>query len=152
MMERLLCLAVGLLVLGGCSPRPEHREPVAPTLVTDDDEDTAAAAVIRRDRYEEVCRDGLQKVMAWFFLKPHYSNGRFVGYEVADIYNEELEDGILKRGDVILSVNDRPVERPEQAMTVWRELWGRNTLRIKLMRQGKVKVFDIPIVRGTSSM
>jgi type II secretory pathway component PulC len=152
MMGRLLCLAVGLLVLAGCSPRPERREPVAPTLVTDDDEEAAAAAVIHRDRYEEVCREGLQKVMAWFFLKPHYSNGKFLGYELADIYNEELQDGLLKRGDVILSVNDRSVERPEQAMTVWRELWGRNSLKIKLMRQGKVKVFDIPIVGGTSSL
>jgi len=35
-------------------------------------------------------------------------------------------------------------------MTVWRELWGRNTLKIKLLRHGKVRVFDIPIVGETS--
>jgi len=150
MIRRMLLLVVGMLVLGGCSTRPERREPVAPTLVTDSDEETASTSVIRRDRYEEVCREGLQKVMAWFFLKPYYAQGKFVGYELADIYNEELQDGLLKRGDVILSVNDRSVERPEQAMTVWRELWGRNTLKIKLLRHGKVRVFDIPIVGETS--
>lgn len=128
-----------------CSHEPQ-REPVAPTLVDEDDEAPEKASFILRSNYEAVVSGSMQTVIAWFFLRPHYQQGRFVGYEVAEIYNQELTQGPLRVGDVILEVNDSSVEKPEQAMAVWRGLWGRKDLRLKLLRKGKVVQYQIPIV------
>ncbi len=76
----------------------------------------------------------------------HYRSDKFVGFKVKQILKEEFQEGPLRIGDVILTINGGAIERPEQAMAVWRGLWPRKTLELKLLRKGKPTNYVIPIV------
>jgi hypothetical protein len=139
----LLVLHVSACLLS-CSGTP-HREPITPIIVEDEPEE-AKDYRITRSRYEEVLKDGMQKVMRWYFVKPHYRGSKFIGFEVSQIINEDLTDGPLRIGDVILRINDGAIERPEQALAVWRGLWNKKHLKLKLLRKNRAVIYDIPIV------
>jgi len=136
--------ALSALLLVSCS-QPEVREAVPPTLVEEDPPEMREYRILRAD-YEQVVKDGLQNVMRWYFLQPHYAGEKFVGYKVEMVVKPEFENGPLFKGDVLLSVNDMPIERPEHAMAVWRSLWERKTLKLKLLRGDKETAYEIPIV------
>jgi type II secretory pathway component PulC len=145
MRHRVLLLATALPVLAACSAA-DGPTPVTPTIVEDDGDDEETYRIARAD-YEAVVKEGLQNVMRWYLLWPSYDQDRFVGYEVREIYKLELKDGPLRVGDVILSINDQPIERPEQTVAIWRGLWGQKSLKITIRRNGRTRVFDIPIVQ-----
>ena len=127
-----------------------EREPVAPILVEDDPEEEKDYKILRSE-YEEVLKGGLQKVMRWYYVKPHYKGEVFAGYEVAEIYLTRLQKGPLKVGDVVVTINDLPVERPEHAMAIWRGLWNKKSLKLKLSRKGKKITYQIPIVNDETA-
>lgn len=137
-----------LLALVQCSS-PSKREPVAPTIVADDPKVDDGDYKISRLTYEEVLKEGMQHVMRWYFVEPHYRGDRFVGFQVKQILKEELQQGPLRVGDVILSINDGAVERPEQALAVWRGLWPRKNLKLKLLRNGQPITYVIPIISAS---
>jgi len=118
---------------------------VTPVIV-DETEAPEPEWKIARTDYEAAIKEGLQKVMRWYFVQPAYRGDDFVGYTVKEIYREGLQKGPIRVGDVIVRINDMPVERPEHALAVWRDLWGLTKLKIDLMRDGKQRVYDIPIV------
>ncbi len=131
----------------GCSSA-DTREPIAPTIIDDDGPVADGEWKIQRADYEAVAKEGIQHVMRWYHVRPYYKGGRFIGYEVAEIYKSELKAGPLRKGDVLLSVNDLPIERPEHAMAVWRNLWGRKSLKLSFLRGGLPRVLDIPVVES----
>lgn len=140
------CIMVGLAFLLGFScTQPATRTPVAPTLVKEVPPETKEYRILRSD-YEQVIKDGLQNVMRWYFLKPSYNGDRFIGFRVKQVVNSSLAEGPLFVGDILLSVNDMPIERPDHAMAVWRSLWGKKTLKLRLLRNGREIVYEIPIV------
>jgi type II secretory pathway component PulC len=138
-------LALLLLLAASCSADAK-REVVAPTIIEDDDPAETREYRIIRSEYEAVLKEGIQPVMRWYFVKPHYRRSKFVGYEVNEVLREELQKGPILPGDVILSINSSPIERPEHAMAIWRGLWPRKTLDLKLLRKGKPVSYVIPIV------
>jgi type II secretory pathway component PulC len=141
-MTRLFLLTSLLLV--ACSPA-RVREPVAPILVEGEVEKEPSWSIARAD-FEQVLKDGLQPVMRWYFLAPAYNGDAFVGYEVVEVLKPELEAGPVRSGDVLLAVNDQPIERPEHALAIWRQLWGRKTISVDLLRDGRPRRYVIPIV------
>lgn len=136
---------VALVGLVACSPA-NRREPVTPIIIDETDQPEPDWS-ISRDDYETTIKQGLQKVMRWYFVKPAYKGSAFVGYQIVQIYNERLEKGPLLKGDVLTSINGLPIERPEHALAIWRGLWGKKRLKIDLIRGGKEKAYDIPIVQ-----
>ena len=143
---RLLAAAVISCVVVGvaCSPAVK-RQPVTPVIV-DEKEAAEPDWTITRADYEAAIKEGLQKVMRWYFVQPAYRGDAFAGYTVMDIYREGLRKGPIRVGDVIVRVNDMPLERPEHALAVWRDLWGLKKLKLDLLRDGKQRIYDIPIV------
>ena len=114
-------------------------------MVADDPKADDGVYTISRATYEEVLKAGMQHVMRWYFVEPHYRGELFIGYAVKQVLKEELQEGPLRVGDVILTINGGAVERPEQAMAVWRGLWPRKTLELKLLRKGQPTNYVIPI-------
>jgi type II secretory pathway component PulC len=132
-------------LLAACSGT-DRREPIAPTIVADEPKVDDNDYTISRAAYELVLKDGMQHVMRWYFVEPHYHKDQFVGFAVKQVLKEELQDGPLRIGDVLLTINGGAIERPEHAMAVWRGLWPRKTLELKLLRKGKPTSYVIPIV------
>jgi type II secretory pathway component PulC len=143
-MKRLLPLLL-LSLMAACSGT-DRREPVTPTIVADEPKVDTNEYSISRTTYEGVLKEGMQHVMRWYFVEPHYRNDRFVGFAVKQVLKEELQAGPLRIGDVLLTINGGAIERPEHAMAVWRGLWPRKTLELKLLRNGKPTNYTIPIV------
>lgn len=133
-----------LLALSTACSSAQRREPIVPTIVEDEPQ-VEGDYSIDREEYEQVLKGGLQKVMRWYYVKPAYKGSAFVGFQVEEVLKEELKRGPLKPGDVIVSINDLPVERPEHAMAVWRGLWNKKSLELVLIRKGKKLVYEIPI-------
>ncbi len=134
-----------LFILAACSGE-DRREPVTPIIVADEPEPDDKDYTISRATYEEVLKEGMQHVMRWYFVEPHYSGERFVGFAVKQVLKEELQHGPLRIGDVLLTINGGSIERPEHAMAVWRGLWPRKSLELKLLRKGQPTSYVIPIV------
>ncbi|MBM4352423.1 MAG: hypothetical protein FJ109_01285 [Deltaproteobacteria bacterium] len=138
------CLLLSILLLAACSPA-RVREPVAPILVEGEEEKEPDWRIARAD-FEQVLKAGLQPVMRWYFVVPSYDGDAFVGYEVAEIIKPELEAGPLRVGDVLVAINDMPIERPDHVLAVWRQLWSRKTISLDLLRGGKSRRYVIPIL------
>jgi hypothetical protein len=149
MMNRRIALFCLLTVIGwtlaACS-QPETREPIAPTMI-EDEEGPEPDWKIQRASYEAVIKGGLPKVFRWYFVAPSYKGAKFMGFQIVDIYKEELLKGPLKIGDVLLTINGAAVERPEHAQAIWRGLWGRKSLELVIIRDKKKKTYDIPVVQ-----
>lgn len=132
-----------VLLLGACSA-PEERRPVAPIII---DEEEAPVFSIDRADYEETIKSGLQPVMRWYIFTPAYdARSRFLGFRVARILNERLQQGPLEVGDVLLRINGMPIEKPGQVEAVWRGLWSRRDLTLDFLRQGAPVSLKIPVV------
>lgn len=147
-MNKVLTVVALSLLFVGCSGSVEERTPVEPELIGEDDEEEGPYS-INRSEYEEVLKSPPNTIFLWYMVVPAYKTGskvEFVGWEVVDIYKLELKKGPIRKGDVVVRINKSPIERPEQVMKVWRELWGRKTLDIELFRSGQKKIYSIPIV------
>ncbi len=84
----------------------------------------------------------LQKVVT----EPVRKNGKFVGFRIAK-FNQSPPTAIdLRPGDVVLSVNGRKIERPENYFQVFEELQVASELRFKLLRDNEVKTLLYPII------
>jgi hypothetical protein len=137
-------LALSLL----CACGPRGPEPVAPTIIEEDEKTTEPEKdhKIKRSAYERVLKEGLPKVMQWYWLEAHKNRGRFVGFKIKEIYREDVKGGPIRVKDVLLSINDLPIERPEHAQSIWRGLWSKRELKIELLRDGKRMIYTIPII------
>ena len=70
-------------------------------------------------------------------------NGRFIGWRIGSLWPEDpsLCAGPcdLREGDIILTVNGRPVERPEQLSELMDALDSMETLEIQMLRDGELR-------------
>ncbi|MCP4199917.1 MAG: hypothetical protein GY762_22465 [Proteobacteria bacterium] len=84
----------------------------------------------------------LQKVVT----EPVRKNGKFVGFRIAKFTQRPPMAIDLRPGDVVLSVNGRKIERPENYFQVFEELQVASELRFKLLRDNDVTTLLYPII------
>ena len=84
----------------------------------------------------------LQKVVT----EPVRKNGKFVGFRIAKFTQRPPAAIDLRPGDVVLSVNGRKIERPENYFQVFEELQVASELRFKLLRDNELKTLLYPII------
>jgi type II secretory pathway component PulC len=79
--------------------------------------------------------------------EPRFVSGRFHGWRLASFFPGDARfAGVdLRAGDVVLSVNGKSVEQPEQLMEVWESLRFERTLVVAVERDGQARElrFDI---------
>ena len=70
-------------------------------------------------------------------------NGRFIGWRIGSLWPEDpslcAAPCDLREGDIILTVNGRPVERPEQLSDLMDALGSMETLEIQMLRDGELR-------------
>ena len=81
-----------------------------------------------------------------FFLQhvqtePRFTHGRFHGWRLVSFFPGDARfAGIaLQAGDVITRVNGKPIEQPDQFMTVWTELRTSKELVVDVERAGAAR-------------
>jgi type II secretion system protein C len=105
--------------------------------------------VVTRSAVSDVVSHGLGAFLQRIELdgRPVRIDGKFHGFRVAALHDDPFWRGVdLKPGDVVTSVNGLPIERPEQAQTVFDSLEVASELRIAYERDGQPRELVYAIV------
>jgi type II secretion system protein C len=101
-----------------------------------------------RSAVHEVVSQGLGAFLQHIELEdqPVRASGKFRGFRVAQLRGAQFWSGVdLKPGDVITAVNGLPIERPEQAQTVFDSLEVVSELRVAYERDGQPRELSYAI-------
>lgn len=74
-----------------------------------------------------------------------FADGKFHGFRVIAL-RDGLERSGLQPGDVVVSVNKMPIERPEHTIALFRSLEKAKELRVDYERNGEPKTVTVPII------
>jgi S1-C subfamily serine protease len=84
--------------------------------------------------------------------EPHRPRGRWEGWRITTVFPSD--PGIcapgcdLYPGDVILTVNGSPLERPEQLSELMAKLGEMETLSVRLIRNGELHSREFQVIEG----
>lgn len=85
----------------------------------------------------------LQKIK----VEANVRDGKFAGWIVRALYPRDFWDGVdLQAGDVVTYVNDKPIERDNQAFEVFQSLKAAPRLRVRYLRAGEARTLDYEII------
>lgn len=141
--------AIGLLLCacGGSSPPAAAPKPVETTQARTTPPGSTKSAALRRADLQRVIAQGpgvfLQRISVEEY--PVMRNGKFYGFKIAALHGSSWSGVDLKPGDVIMRVNDVTIERPEQALQVFRSLETAAELRVAYERNGQPREIRYPI-------
>jgi general secretion pathway protein C len=77
----------------------------------------------------------INQFMTQLRVRPHFANGKPVGYLVSDIKPGSLIEQIgLHDGDIIKSVNGMPITKPDQAFAAYQQLMDESQVTLELQR------------------
>jgi type II secretory pathway component PulC len=107
-------------------------------------EQKSAPHVISRSQLLPVLAGGPGAFLQKVDVAPRFADGRFQGWRLAKL-DERLAGGDLRPGDVIVRVNGRSVEKPDQLMEVWQSLKAAPVLELELLRNGAPMTLRWPI-------
>lgn len=86
-----------------------------------------------------VVAQGPQRFIASVQVAAHLDGRRFVGFRIEGFAPDSplVNSRAVQPGDVILSVNREPLERPEQFMKAWERVDDGDSLEVELLRAGQ---------------
>jgi hypothetical protein len=116
-------------------PVPEGSAPVGDPAAGDNLGRDPYSGVINRAGLVNIVEQGLGRFLSRLRLAPVVAQGKFVGFGVTGI-DPTWGDVGLRPGDVILRVNGQPIERPEQALSVFEALRVASEIAVDLTRDG----------------
>src|SRR5262249_52166374 len=129
------------------TPPPSHAKRSAPAEV-------ASAPVkrpvppghLRREDVLAVLSDGVPVFLRKVDVDPvRDRGGRFHGWRIVSLKDDELASGALKPGDVLRLVNGKPIEDPYQFYDVFQSLAFAPELHLSLERDGAPSELRFPI-------
>ncbi len=103
---------------------------------------------IPRARLVALLDAGLGRFLGTVRVDAVLERGSFVGFRIVGFRDAQgLYEGVdLQPGDVVLRVNGSPIERPEQALSVWNALRVNSELRVEYVRGAERREIRYPIV------
>ena len=81
-------------------------------------------------------------------VAPFRERSAFVGFRIRTWFpgNPSMQSDSVRVGDVVTRVNDLPIERPEQFLSLWASLPTATSLKVELRRAGQPVTVLVPIV------
>lgn len=149
----LLVLGVG--ACGGTkneSPAPLQASAHSEAVVKPARDDTAPNSV-RRSKVRATVARGLGAFLGDVTLdeRPVFLAGKFRGFRIVELRGP-LKASSLLPGDVVTRINGMPIERPEQALEVFRSLEVASEIRVEFDRNGEPKNARFSIVEDESAL
>ncbi|MEO6954715.1 MAG: hypothetical protein ABI321_23145 [Polyangia bacterium] len=146
-------LAASFLALAGCATvkpttvpdEPRALEATRPAEVVEPVTTPIAAmkekrssGTITRAELVAVLDAAPGRFLAHVDTEPHFVSGRFHGWTLASFFpgDTRFEAVDLEPGDVVLTVNGRSIEKPDQLMQVWDSLRRERALIVVVERGG----------------
>lgn len=146
------------LTIAGCArtPHPSSPAPVTaarpsasptslPASAPSDPRTTNSSALdgaIRRSELLFIHRLGPQEFIQQLQVRPAFRRGRFFGWRIVAYSGP----GPVRGGDVVTQINGKPIERPDQFMTVWEKLPAAQELVVQMWRGGREVTLRYPII------
>jgi type II secretory pathway component PulC len=106
---------------------------------------TPPPAFLARRDVSRVLDHGPQDFLASVDEDPLVENGQFRGWIFRGWRDDRYSTTALLPGDIVLRVNGKPIERPDEFMKVWEDLRRASELAVELVRDGQPKTLRIPI-------
>ena len=124
------------IVEGYSSPAAQQQDPNTYKELVNETKNTTKS--ISRGMLDLFIRKGPQHALKLLTVSPAFQGNRFIGYEVLGFTNKGVSlSGALKPGDIITTVNNRNIVRPEDYMAAWESLKSCDTVQVKLIRKGE---------------
>jgi general secretion pathway protein C len=90
--------------------------------------------------------DNLGQVMTDARLLPSVKEGKVEGFRISEVKPSGVFSMIgMRNGDVLLRINDLPVDSPERAIQSLASLKGQNRIKLDLVRDGQPTTFSYDI-------
>ncbi len=89
------------------------------------------------------------KIFYQMGVVPYYKDGKIIGFKVIGVKpNSFVYKMGIRRGDIILSVNNYPIRSMEEAFSAFERLKNSSEINIKLLRNGKITTLSYLINWG----
>jgi general secretion pathway protein C len=90
--------------------------------------------------------DNIGQTMTDARLLPSMKDGKVEGFRISEVKPQGIFGTIgIKNGDVLLRINDFPVDSPEKAIQSFATLKGQNRIKLDLIRDGQPTTFNYDI-------
>jgi hypothetical protein len=107
---------------------------------------TRRNAMVSRSDLNEVLDGGVGRFLGNVEVAPYLDvRQRFIGWEIVRL---KLTGVDLRPGDIVLSVNQRKIERPNQVQKIWEDLRDTNAIYLSCRRAGKPFTVRIDVRDG----
>ncbi|MBP1727643.1 MAG: type secretory pathway component PulC-like protein [Deltaproteobacteria bacterium] len=124
------------------SPPPAGGAPAANPLAAQ----TSAGNYVIDQRSLNASLDNIGQAMTDARLLPSMKDGKVEGFRVSEIKPQGIFGTIgIRNGDVLLRMNDFPIDSPEKAMQSFASLKGQSRIRLDLIRDGQPTTFNYDI-------
>ena len=149
---------LSLFFIGCGAAQPQESAPVDPPMneaktlpvdaasATSEVEAPPKEGTIKRSDLNQVLDSGPAALLAEVFIDPVLDDGRFVGFRITQFVSDSPTTIDLRVGDVIVSVNGKTVERPENYFEIFQELKTAKSLSFELLRDGEEFNLLYPII------
>ncbi len=157
----VLLVLLTIIATSGCGSaqmaRSDSEDSTASDPASNPEENQAIAEVeetpaspqpgtISRSDLDEVLVEGPAGILGRALTEPVFKSGKFEGFRITAFPRGEPTVIDLRVGDVILKVNGRSVERPENYYDIFQELKVATELHFELRRDGVEQTLVYPIV------
>lgn len=107
---------------------------------------TGAGNYVVDQRALNASLDNIGQTMTDARLLPSMKDGKVEGFRVSEVKPQGIFGTIgIKNGDVLLRINDFPIDSPEKAIQSFASLKGQNRIRLDLVRDGQPATFNYDI-------
>jgi len=90
--------------------------------------------------------DNIGQAMTDARLLPSVKDGKVEGFKASEVKPQGIFGMIgMKNGDVLLRINDFPIDSPEKAIQSFATLKGQNRIKLDLIRDGQATTFNYDI-------
>lgn len=127
---------------------PSPTTPAAQTAPADNSlaAQTGAGSYVIDQRLLNAALDNIGQAMTDARLLPSIKDGKVEGFRATEIKPKGIFGTIgLKNGDILLRMNDFPIDSPEKAIQSFASLKGQSRIKLDLIRDGQPTTFNYDI-------
>jgi len=107
---------------------------------------TGAGSYVIDQRALNASLDNIGQAMTDARLLPSIKDGKVEGFRASEVKPQGIFGTIgIKNGDVLLRMNDFPIDSPEKAIQSFASLKGQSRIRLDLIRDGQPTTFNYDI-------
>jgi general secretion pathway protein C len=128
----------------------ETEKPAAPAAAPAQSDALAtqvgAGSYVINQRALNAALENIGQAMTDARLLPSVKDGKVEGFKVSEVKPNGIFGMVgVKNGDILLSMNDFPIDSPEKAIQALVSLKGQNRIRLNLIRDGQPTTFNYDI-------